>query len=378
MKMKKRRKTFLCLAVSLSMFLMAGCQNTTEQGALQSDVSVRNSEQDTEIMNWFSEEKFQFDYEIPKSRSYLLIDQSGYLPKATKKVIAMSIFHEQTFQIVSKESNEVVFEGHFQNTRQTLQTGETLFVGDFSEVTTPGTYEVRTKYLGTSYPFEIGEDLYERPLSSLLDELEGMDYTKDLRESFLVLNNLMLSRELHSQAFSKEMNEKCLKIVRKGIDVLLTYEDHQTGAFYEQPVTQEIPEKENGEYAAVFSGVVARFCYLLKETDPVTATSYLPYAELSYQHLMKNIHHAGVKPEYLFFSASELYRLTGKATYQNEVLKLLQRQEFETEFVQVDNLPGSGSDSARKETTDDVNTEEASKEAMQDIEEASPFFQNIG
>lgn len=131
MKMKKRRKTFLCLAVSLSMFLMAGCQNTTEQGALQSDVSVRNSEQDTEIMNWFSEEKFQFDYEIPKSRSYLLIDQSGYLPKATKKVIAMSIFHEQTFQIVSKESNEVVFEGHFQNTRQTLQTGETLFCGRF-------------------------------------------------------------------------------------------------------------------------------------------------------------------------------------------------------------------------------------------------------
>lgn len=88
----------------------------------------------------------------------IFINQCGYLPKMTKRVTFRSD-RPVEFDVVSSEGNKV-FHGTASVRIENPSAGETNYVGDFSNVTTPGLYHIVSEYLSESDPFEIAGDIY--------------------------------------------------------------------------------------------------------------------------------------------------------------------------------------------------------------------------
>ena len=86
------------------------------------------------------------------------VNQIGYLPGDTKTVIVKSQ-RTETFQVVDASTGAEVFSGTFGEFGFHAPSDDVVRAGDFSAVTTPGTYKIVTD-VGETYPFVIGEGVY--------------------------------------------------------------------------------------------------------------------------------------------------------------------------------------------------------------------------
>lgn len=100
------------------------------------------------------------------------INQLGYKPDASKIAVFRGITEETDFSVVNAENNEVVYTGTLYGERENTSADEVNWYGDFSEVTTPGTYYITCGKLDASYQFEIANDIYDK----LLDDTVRMLY----------------------------------------------------------------------------------------------------------------------------------------------------------------------------------------------------------
>ena len=88
------------------------------------------------------------------------VNQIGYRPEDTKTVIATDKADEK-FKIVDLETDETVYIGSYEPLMFDVSSGSNVRRGDFSDFTTPGKYKIISSPSGESYPFAIGEGLYE-------------------------------------------------------------------------------------------------------------------------------------------------------------------------------------------------------------------------
>ncbi len=88
------------------------------------------------------------------------LDQVGYLPNGLKQAVLRSEAVGGSFEVVN-EQGESVYRGETLPAVSNTSSGETAAIADFSELTEPGTYTLRTETCGESLPFQIGEDVYE-------------------------------------------------------------------------------------------------------------------------------------------------------------------------------------------------------------------------
>ena len=85
----------------------------------------------------------------------------GYLPKAVKRA---SVAQPATsFSVVRVEDNKRVLEGPVTGPVANQDTGEQLYLADFSLLTEPGEYRLEVADVGQSAPFRIAADLYTQP-----------------------------------------------------------------------------------------------------------------------------------------------------------------------------------------------------------------------
>ncbi len=89
------------------------------------------------------------------------INQIGYLPNQKKVAIFRGENKGTSFEVVNADTNETIFTGNVENETANRTADETNYYGDFTEVTTPGTYFIKTSDYGESYTFTIGEDIYD-------------------------------------------------------------------------------------------------------------------------------------------------------------------------------------------------------------------------
>lgn len=83
----------------------------------------------------------------------------GYLPGARKAAIFRMDSPESAFCVIDGGGN-VAFRGEIARFAESEASGERTGTGDFSSLTTPGVYRVRSGALGVSAPFTIGEDVF--------------------------------------------------------------------------------------------------------------------------------------------------------------------------------------------------------------------------
>ena len=107
------------------------------------------------------------NYEPP-----IVTNQIGYRTNSLKTAVFDGASEERTFDVVNADTGAVVYTGELSAESNCAFSGETNRTGDFSAVTTPGSYYITCENLEQSYTFQIADDVYH----SALDDSVRMLY----------------------------------------------------------------------------------------------------------------------------------------------------------------------------------------------------------
>ena len=95
---------------------------------------------------------------LPESPN-VTASQIGYNPSVAKTVIS-KVEGDESFDVIDSATGKSVFTGSFGDFAYAEGLAARAKTGDFSEVTTPGTYFIRTNTGEETYPFEIGTGIF--------------------------------------------------------------------------------------------------------------------------------------------------------------------------------------------------------------------------
>jgi len=116
------------------------------------------------------------------------LNQLGYHPEDTKRAIVRSSSLDETFEVIDTSSGSVAFEGQLVTGKNRGNSGEKTSFGDFTALTTPGTYKVHTENNGDSFEFVISDSPYKEAMNAALKMFYlqrcGMDLTSEYAGDF--------------------------------------------------------------------------------------------------------------------------------------------------------------------------------------------------
>ena len=191
-------RTRILLIVTLIVVLsISGCgekQELTfvsdEEQTNQEEVILTSEEEET------STEENTFEEIFIKQKESIITEnmevncntnQVGFLPNARKTVVIRSDNPGSEFFVVDTNKKEV-FKGQLSEAVVSQSAGETVYIGDFSELCIPGVYYILAADGSVSYPFIIGEDIYDELLKDsfrmLYTQRCGMELTSELAGDF--------------------------------------------------------------------------------------------------------------------------------------------------------------------------------------------------
>lgn len=112
-----------------------------------------------------------FSWELPHGTPHIAVDCTGYLLGQEKIGMLENCEAGETFFVVKQDNQESVWSGRLESS----QSG--MVYGDFTEVDSPGKYYLWNESVGSSYSFEIGEDVYRglRQEAAEKAEIRGAD-----------------------------------------------------------------------------------------------------------------------------------------------------------------------------------------------------------
>lgn len=96
------------------------------------------------------------------------IDQIGYLPLDKKVAVFTKSNESGEFAIIDNVTGHEVFKGTLGEKVISKVAGEINYLADFSALTTAGEYKLIAEGIGESYPFTIGEHIYEEAFKQSL------------------------------------------------------------------------------------------------------------------------------------------------------------------------------------------------------------------
>jgi endoglucanase len=102
--------------------------------------------------------------EAKKDSDFIRLNQVGYYPGSVKQFVLADKM-ASTF-VVLDENGEPIVSGNLADNGVWKQSGERVLMGDFSDLTTPGTYTILVDGTLKSHPFHIKKGLYKEPLKA--------------------------------------------------------------------------------------------------------------------------------------------------------------------------------------------------------------------
>jgi endoglucanase len=97
------------------------------------------------------------------------LDTVGYLPAHDKRASVAAGFAE--FKVVREPNGAVAFRGKASGPRRNEDTGEDIYVADFSALREPGTYFLDVTGVGRSAPFRVSRDVYVEPFRAAFEAM---------------------------------------------------------------------------------------------------------------------------------------------------------------------------------------------------------------
>lgn len=102
--------------------------------------------------------------------SRVRLNTVGFLPEYPKRASVAAKFKE--FSVVEAGGKaRVVLRGRAQGPVHNEDTGEDLYVADFSALTRPGTYRLEVEGVGSSPPFRVAADVYDAPFRAAVQAM---------------------------------------------------------------------------------------------------------------------------------------------------------------------------------------------------------------
>ncbi len=99
-------------------------------------------------------------YGAEQASVQIKVDQVGYLPASPKVAIVTAT--AKTFEAKRVSDNKTVFAGELGAAMPDSDTGDPVYIADFSKLREPGTYYLDVPGVGRSWSFSIGRDVFSR------------------------------------------------------------------------------------------------------------------------------------------------------------------------------------------------------------------------
>lgn len=355
-------------------FLLTGCAAMQDEEISDTENTITSMEAEPEL-----------SYEVPVSSANIFINQLGYIEESTKVAIFCGKELPEEFQVIRRDTGEIVFTGYLENKGYDYSSQEYNSYGDFSTVCEAGFYYIEAPLLGRSYSFAIEDGLYENVLKEACKQYYysrcGMTLTKQhanevahnachtgkavLKEDESVSLNvsggwhqdeegskevvsaaksigvMLLSYELYGDSFTDEIGipesgngiPDLLDEIKYEVEWLLKMQDSQTGAvysgveIYKQNGGDKIyVEPADGVSTMAFAMALAKFSYLYRDYDEDYAAECLTAANDAWQYADLNFQEETEAEEWRFAAAAELYRNTGKQSFHKYATRYLSNE----------------------------------------------------
>lgn len=302
------------------------------------------------------------------------INQVGYLPGSKKIAVFSQEIADNSFRIVDDTTNQQIFTGTLGQPIFDAANQHWVTQGDFTALDQPGRYRIEAQGATPSYPFEIGNDVYQQMTDAVLDffylqrcgqaipsgdwaheachtqlatvygtsqqvEVAGGwhdagDYGRYVSPAAKAVADLLLTVENGTNK-----NEKLLDEVKYELEWMLKMQDAQTGGVYHKVTPQNfcgfiMPEEEleplylspiSPTATAGFAASMAQAARVYQQADPSFAQRCLTAARSAWQWCQQNPNAPGfINPQGIvtgeygdanstderYWAAAELYKTT--------------------------------------------------------------------
>jgi len=313
-----------------------------------------------------------------KDEAKIAVNQIGYRRNGIKEVRISEA--AENFYVVDSTSQEVLYTGTFSEPIDDAPSGEMVYVGDFSDFTEKGSFQIEVDNLGQTESFEIRDDVYSELKDSVLKMLYlqrcGFDLTEneagawahdachlEMATIYGTDKKIEVSGGWHDAGdygryvgpgaktiadllLSGDLNSAVLNEIRYELDWMLKMQDKETGGVYHKVTTANfigsiMPDKSNeplivspisSTATGQFSAIMAMSSRYFKATDKVYAESLLEAAKKAWQWLDLNKSYPGfVNPEGIntgeygdsqdgderYWAAIELFLTTGNEDFHS-------------------------------------------------------------
>ncbi len=249
------------------------------------------------------------------------LNQLGYRPGDEKYAVFSG--EGTAFEVINEETGAIAFTGALIGTTEDPSSGQTTRIGDFSDLRQAGTYRIKSAKLGESFPFVIGETVYDGAFAKTLDMFTlarcGTELTQDVAGEWAhkachtslatvygtgqkldvtggwhdagdygryvvpgakAAADLLLAWQLSPASFAGEGMPSVLAEVRYELDWLLKMQDSKTGGVYHKVTTasfegEVMPDAVTDELilSPISTAATADFAAVMAMAYPI----YLPY-----------------------------------------------------------------------------------------------------
>ncbi len=277
----------------------------------------------------------QAGVELPVSAPSIYVNQAGYMADGEKKAVFAGTSHGETFELINKADNMVVYTGEISKEAVDEISGCTLSTGDFTDFDEPGEYYIYTDIVGQSYPFSINEDANEELFFNILKNVSDANL-KETPEGVcdvafgmhIIMQGLKCNGELFERAYEElgdENQDKQLVTQLLYMADWLIQRQEDDGSLY-------------GDYeaTAAFCGIISMTSSRFGKYDTGVDSKYKAAVSKSWSWLQSKSCDTEKKKSARFYAASQLYSSEGSETYSaivEEYLSAKKQDYYSDRFV---------------------------------------------
>ena len=339
-----------------------------------------------------NEKEQNYEYEVPKSKPSILVNQLGYHPNSVKNVIFIGEDIPETFSIVDEKTEEAVYTGEIENKGYQQDVKMQVGVGVFSDFTKEGNYYILCDTIGQSYHFSVSDMIYDSLFTDLLKvisasrwqaynneteefykidentslevsggwytDIEGQQKERNVKVGCETLINLLMSAEFYLEQQSdaagiRESGNEIPDILDEAAYEafwLMKMQDAKTGAIY-SGLTKENETLKLGEFdvetCQYFIIAMAKFSYSMKKYDNVFATECLRASDAAWKYIETlrvsqkeedKALQSQIREDLRFFGAAELFRASGAYRYHTVILEHVPNTAEESKWTKEEYL----------------------------------------
>ncbi|MCR5507114.1 MAG: glycoside hydrolase family 9 protein [Lachnospiraceae bacterium] len=295
---------------------VTGC-NTARPAATQAQVSANSSYGDGITVS----------NNITPEEDRIYISLAGYEKKGSKQALIESPGEAESFEVISSEGDETVYEGTILYLNDE-GSGERTGTCDFSSVENEGSFYIRTDLGAKSGEFEIKEGLYKKLLSDRISyfgetgtEKEELD-SDNTGQCILRITDYLLAQEFFPEAISPGAGNDPHIIPRTTLLAKAEVDNLMEFATKDEAIKPQV-EKDTGLLYRL-AGVFSLTAYEFREYDPEYAMECVDIATEAYRLAEDGYREASETDRKSFdderyWACAQLYKLLGGKEYREAV-----------------------------------------------------------